>query len=100
MDNLNTHNKSSLEEAFGTKEAERPWGRFEVFYTPTHASWPNMAEIGIGMYSRQCLERTRIPDIDTLTRKTKHWEKYINEKGVTINWTLTKAMARVKMDYG
>ena len=99
MDNLNTHNKSSLVEAFGKEETDRIWNRFKVYYTPTHASWLNMAEIAIGMYSRQCLGRTRIPDAETLKRKTQHWERYINEKGVTINWTFNKKIAREKMNY-
>ncbi len=29
--------------------------RFEIHYTPKHASWLNQAEIAIGMDSRQCL---------------------------------------------
>ncbi|MCY4643983.1 MAG: IS630 family transposase [Bacteriovoracales bacterium] len=99
MDNLNTHNRSSLVETFGKKEGDRIWNRFKVYYTPTHASWLNMAEIAIGMYSRQCLGRTRIPDAETLRRKTQHWERYINEKGVTINWTFSKKIAREKMNY-
>ena len=99
MDNLNTHNKSSLQESFGKEEATKIWKRFKIYYTPKHASWLNMAEIGIGMYSRQCLGRTRIPDIKTLKKKTKHWEKYVNEKGVTINWKFSKKIAREKMGY-
>ncbi|MCY4644486.1 MAG: IS630 family transposase [Bacteriovoracales bacterium] len=100
MDNLNTHNKSSLEETFGREEGEKIWKRFKIYYTPKHASWLNMAEIAIGMYSRQCLGRTRIPDMKTLKRKTESWERYVNEKGLTINWTFTKNIAREKMDYG
>ena len=100
MDNLNTHYRSSLEQAFGRDEADRVWGRFVPYYTPKHASWLNMAEVAIGMYSRQCLGRTRIPDIKTLKRKTQHWERYINEKGATINWTFTSSIAREKMGYG
>lgn len=100
MDNLNTHNKSSLEEVFEKDEADRIWDRFKIYYTPAHASWLNMAEIAIGMYSRQCLGRTRMPDIKTLKKKTKHWVKYINDKKVTINWSFTKEVAREKMGYG
>ena len=100
MDNLNTHFKSSLEEAYEKEEADRIWNRFKVYYTPAHASWLNMAEIAIGMYSRQCLGKTRMPDVKTLKRKTEHWENYINEKGVTINWSFTKEIAREKMGYG
>ena len=99
MDNLNTHNKSSLEETFGKKEADKIWSQFKIYYTPKHASWLNMAEIAIGMYSRQCLGKTRIPDVHTLKKKTQRWEEYINEKGLTINWSFTKSVAREKMGY-
>lgn len=100
MDNLNTHNKSSLEEILKKEEADKIWDRFKIYHTPNHASWLNMAEIAIGMYSRQCLGKTRMPDMKTLKKKTKHWEKYINEKGLTINWSFTKEIAQEKMGYG
>jgi len=43
-------------------------GRFEVQHTPKHGSWLNMAEIEIGVLSRQCQAR-RIPDRETLERE-------------------------------
>jgi transposase len=49
FDNLNTHKKESLVEAFGMEEAERLWARITPHYTPKHASWLNMAEIAIGV---------------------------------------------------
>ena len=61
MDNLNTHRLSSLYEAFTPSEARRIAERLEIHYTPKHGSWLNMAEIEIGVLSRQCLDR-RIPD--------------------------------------
>ncbi len=99
MDNLNIHKKSSLEKIFDQKEADRIWEKFEIYYTPKHASWLNQAEIAIGMYSRQCLGKTRIPNIETLDKKTKSWSKLINEKAVTINWTFTKLVAREKIKW-
>ena len=99
MDNLNTHGKSSLEEVFSKKEVDKIWNKLEIYYTPKHASWLNMAEIAIGMYSRQCLGKTRIPDMKTLIKKTRHWEEYVNKKKVTINWIFTKKIAREKMGY-
>jgi hypothetical protein len=45
MDNLNTHTLASLYEVFPVAEARRLCQRFEVHYTPKHASWLNMAEI-------------------------------------------------------
>lgn len=100
MDNLNIHKKSSLEKCFDQMEADRIWEKFEVHYTPKHASWLNQAEIAIGMYSRQCLGKTRIPNIEILNKKTKSWGEFINKKAVTINWTFTKVVAMEKMGYG
>ena len=60
MDNLNTHHPASLYEAFEPAEARRIAERLEIHYTPKHGSWLNMAEIEIGVLSRQCLDR-RIP---------------------------------------
>lgn len=99
MDNLNIHRKSSLEKSFGQKEADRIWEKFEVHYTPKHASWLNQAEIAIGMYARQCLGKTRIQNIEILKKKTTFWGNFINEKAVTINWTFNKLVAREKMGY-
>ena len=100
MDNLNIHTKTSLIKEYGEKEADRIWSRFEIYYTPKHASWLNQAEIAIGMYARQCLGKTRIPSIELLTKKTEAWADYINEKAVTIGWFFTKNEAREKMGYG
>ena len=68
MDNLNTHHPSSLYEAFEPAEARRIAERLEIHYTPKHGSWLDMAEIEIGVMSRQCLDR-RIPDQRTLRRE-------------------------------
>ena len=49
LDNLNTHNESSLYEMYGPEEAERILSKIEFHYTPVHASWLNVAEIEIGV---------------------------------------------------
>ncbi len=54
-DNLNTHSPSSLYKAFPPEEARRLAERFEWHYTPKHGSWLDMAEIEIGIMSRQAL---------------------------------------------
>ena len=99
MDNLNTHKKKSLTDFYGEEKGNQIWERFEVHYTPKHASWLDQAEIAIGMYQRQCLGNTRIPDIETLKKKTKAWTKIINRKKVTINWKFTTNQARIKFNY-
>ena len=100
MDNLSTHKEKSLLDFFGEKEGQKLWSRFHVAYTPKHASWLNQAEIAIGMYQRQCLGGTRIPDISVLKKKTAFWNKAINSKRATINWSFSKVDARDKFDYG
>jgi len=96
MDNLNTHRKKSLIDTFGEKQGSAIWNRFEVHYTPKHGSWLNQAEIAINMYARQCLGKSRIPNIELLRKKTKAWIRSINDKSVQINWSFTKRKARVK----
>ena len=42
--------------------------RFELYYTPEHQSWLNMAEIELSILSRECINR-RISNQKTLTSK-------------------------------
>lgn len=100
MDNLNTHCEKSMIGLFGEQEGRRLWARFDVHYTPVHGSWFNQAEIAINMYARQCLGKSRIPNIELLRKKTQAWIRYINQKKVCVKWTSTKNNARKKFDYG
>ena len=96
MDNLNTHKPASLYEAFEPEEARRILNRLEIHYTPKHGSWLNMAEIELGVLSRQCLNR-RIPSKQILTCEAAAWEKHRNNDMCTINWRFTTADARIKL---
>ncbi len=96
MDNLNTHKLSSLYKAFPAGEASRLAGRFEVHHTPKHGSWLNMAEIEIGVLSRQCLAR-RIPDRETLEREVAAWQARCNAAATPVDWRFTTEDARVKL---
>ena len=98
MDNLNTHRIESLIETFGEEKARKLWNRFEVHYTPKHGSWLNQAEIAINIYARQCLGKSRIPDLETLAKRTKAWTAIVNKRRVTINWHFTRQQAREKFD--
>jgi len=100
MDNLSTHKEKPLIELFGEHEGRKLWSKFHVTYTPKHASWLNQAEIAIGMYARQCLGGTRMPDLTTLTKKTAFWNRAINSKQAEIKWQFTTNDARQKFDYG
>ena len=96
MDNLNTHKLGSLYEAFAPKEARRIAERLEIHYTPKHGSWLDMAEIEIGVLSRQCLNR-RIPDQETLRAEINAWQELRNKKAICVNWRFTTADARIKL---
>ena len=99
MDNLNIHRRKSLTVAFGLELGSEIWDRFTVHYTPTHGSWLNQAEIEIGIFSRQCLGRRRIPDLRTLRRETRAWNRRINRAGTKIQWQFNRRAARRKFHY-
>lgn len=96
MDNLNTHALASLYEAFEPSEARRLIERLEVVYTPKHGSWLNMAEIELGVLSRQCMG-DRVPDQPTLAAAVERWQKNRNNSRATIDWRFTTADARIKL---
>jgi hypothetical protein len=51
MDNLNIHRRKSLTDLYRAEGGDEIWDRFTVYYTPTHGSWLNQAEIEIGIFS-------------------------------------------------
>lgn len=73
MDNLNTHTISSLYEAFTPDVALSLAKRLEIYYTPKHGSWLNIAEIELSALTIQCLHR-RIASMEQLQRETSAWE--------------------------
>lgn len=96
LDNLNTHSAGSLYEAFEPAEARRLTGKLEIHYTPKHGSWLNMAEIEIGVLSRQCLSRY-IPTKGQMITEVAAWEQKRNRVDSTVDWQFTTADARVKL---
>jgi len=96
QDNLNTHAKASLYEAFPPAEARRLAERFEWHYTPKHGSWLNMAESELGVLASQCLDR-RIPDKETLRREVAAWQERRNKNQTEADWRFTTADARIKL---
>jgi transposase len=96
MDNLNTHTKASLYEAFEPAEAKRIADKLEIHYTPKHGSWLNMAEIEISVLSRQCLAE-RMGDMHRLENEALAWELTRNTKKQKVNWRFTTEDARIKL---
>ena len=95
-DNLNTHDIASLYVAFPAEEAHRLRQRLEIHYTPRSGSWLNVAEIELGVLSRQCLDR-RIGSPPELVRETSAWEDERNTSGGTVKWRFTTADARIRL---
>ena len=98
QDNLNTHAKSSLYEAFPAAEARRLVERFEWHYTPKHGSWLDMAESELAILASQCLDR-RIPNKSTLETEVSAWTKKRNAKNTKADWQFTTADARIKLKH-
>jgi DDE superfamily endonuclease len=99
MDNLNIHRQKALADVFGAEMAAQVWDRFTVHYTPTHGSWLNQAEIEIGLFSRQCLGKRRIPSLKILKAEAKAWNRRMNWGRVKINWKFDRRAARRKFGY-
>lgn len=99
MDNLNIHRRKSLTDLLGKNLGDEVWSRFTIHYTPTHGSWLNQAEIEIGILSRQCLGIRRIPDLKTLTREVRAWNRHMNRSRTRINWRFDRKAARRKFGY-
>lgn len=96
MDNLNTHDIASLYFAFPPEEARRLAAKLEIHHTPKHGSWLNMAELELSVLTRQALGG-RIPDLEILRRRIRHWSGQRNERAKTIDWRFTTEDARIKL---
>jgi hypothetical protein len=96
IDNLNTHFASAFVEVLGSKRAEKLLERIQFHYTPTHASWLNMAEIEIGILDKQCL-KGRIASEQDLNAQVLAWKSRRNRLKKTIDWTFTRLDADLKL---
>jgi len=96
MDNLNTHDTTSLYEAFEPQVARGLARRLEIHYTPKHGSWLNIAEIELSVLSGQCLDR-RIESMDLLRSECSAWDQQRNEQQKGVDWRFTTADARIKL---
>ena len=99
LDNLNIHCRKSLTDAFGMAMGCEVWDRFTIHLTPKHGSWLNQAEIEIGLFSRQCLGKRRIPDLPSLRRESRAWNRRMNRDKIKINWKFDCRTARRKFGY-
>lgn len=96
MDNLNIHSIASLYKAFEPSVARSIIQRLEIHYTPVHASWLNMAEIEIGVLSRQCLSQS-LSSFEQIARQVSAWTLQRNSSCSTVSWRFSTDDARCKL---
>ena len=96
LDNLNTHFKKCFDDVLGERAAAKLLRRVEFHHTPKHASWLNMAEIEIGILSRQCLDR-RVASQQVLRSEVDAWQQARNAQQRTIEWKFTRQDADQKL---
>jgi DDE superfamily endonuclease len=96
LDNLNIHFKKCFDDVLGKRTAAKLLRRVQFHYTPKHASWLNMAEIEIGILSRQCLNR-RIASRQLLCSEVDAWQHARNAQAQTIEWKFTRQDADQKL---
>lgn len=96
LDQLNTHSPASLYKAFQPAEAKRIADKLEIYFTPKHGSWLNIAEIELSVLSRQCLDR-RIADVATLKQEVQAYQARRDALGTKVNWRFTTNDARIKL---
>lgn len=68
-DSPNTHAPTAFYEIFPHKTARNLTSRLEIYHTPKHGNWLNIAETELSVLIRQCLERW-IPMVKTLRAET------------------------------
>jgi hypothetical protein len=96
LDNLNTHFRKCFDDVLGKRAASKLLRRVRFHYTPKHASWLNMAEIEIGILTRQCLKR-RLASRQLLKQEVAAWQTDRNALRRTIEWKFTRQHADQKL---
>ncbi len=96
LDNLNTHFEKGSADTLGEQQVNKLLRRVRFHYTPKHASWLNMAEIEIGVLTRQCLN-SRYDTLDALRRNVKAWKQHRNKQPKPLIWTFTRQRADAKL---
>jgi len=96
LDNLNTHSERAFYETFEKEEAKRILSKIEFHYTPTHASWLNVAEIEFNVMDTECTGR-RMKDQEFLAKEVKVWTEKRNQLQRKIEWNFTKQEADKKL---
>jgi hypothetical protein len=70
--------------------------KLEIVHTPKHGSWLNVAEVELAALGKQCVGG-RVPDQESLSKRTKTWESERNKAKVKVDWQFRTADARIKL---
>ena len=97
LDNLNTHTPGAFYEAFEPARARELVRRIELCYTPKHGSWLNIAENELSSLTRQCLDRRRIGDLESLHGEVSAWSIDANGTQRGVDWQMQVGDARRKL---
>ena len=96
-DNLNTHTKGAIYQAFPAERARRIVDRLDLCHTPKHGSWLNIAENELSSMTRQCIKRRRFGTIRQLRKETKAWYTHSNARHRIVDWQMSIGDARIKL---
>lgn len=97
-DNINTHNFSSLHEAFTPSEARMIISKIELHHTPKHGSWLEIVGIELPVFTRQCLSRN-IDSMEKLQKEVNAWYQDRNRRQKGVDWQFYMEDARVKLKH-
>jgi transposase len=97
LDNLSTHSKAALYEAFPPEEAMRLCKKLEFHYTPKHGSWLNAVELEFAACHKQCVGGKRLGGTEELCQTIRAWQDERNEARATVRWTFDVPAARQKL---
>jgi len=100
-DNLNTHTRGAVYEAFPPEQARAYVKRLNLVHAPKHGSWLNIAECELSCLTSQCLAGRRIGDLDLLQSEIATWSDKTNAKqrGVDRYFQLEDARVKLKRLY-
>ena len=96
-DNLNTHTKGALYEAFEPERVRQLVRRIQFCHTPKHGSWLNIAENELSSLTRQCVGGRRIGDLETLRDEIAAWSDDVNTSQRGVDWQMRIDDARCKL---
>jgi hypothetical protein len=96
-DNLNTHTKDALYEAFELARARTYIKRITFCHTPKPGSWLHVVECELSCVTSQCLRDRRIGTWTELQNEIAAWSNKTHAKQRGVDWQFRLENARVKL---